>query len=58
MDMNKNKNEETKIEEKIILNGKEVSKEEFEQKKRELKEQKGVEITQINTTEYKTRLKD
>ncbi len=44
-------------EEKIIVNGKEVSKEEFE-KIREQETQKQIRLIEVGKNEYKTRLLD
>ncbi len=45
------------VEEKIIVNGKEVSKEEFE-KIREQETQKQIRLVEVGKNEYKTRLLD
>jgi hypothetical protein len=50
--------EEIKKEEKIIFNGKEITQEEFVVEKKKLQEKKGVELVEITTTEFKTRLLD
>lgn len=42
---------------KIILNGKEMSKEEFEQEKKKLTEKK-VKIVEVSPNNYKTKLED
>jgi len=41
---------------KIKLNEKELTKEEFEKKKKELEAQKGIKLVKINESTYKTRI--
>lgn len=41
---------------KVILNGKVITNEEFEEKKKEVKKQKGVKIVEVSNNIYKTRL--
>ena len=43
-------------EEKIKLNEKEMTPEEFEEKKKELEKQKGISIKEVKPNEYKTRI--
>jgi len=43
-------------EEKIKLNEKEMTAEEFEEKKKELEKQKGISIKEVKPNEYKTRI--
>lgn len=42
---------------KIVFNGKEISKEQFEQEKRKLEEKK-MKLVEISPNNYKTRLED
>ncbi len=44
------------MEEVIILNGKEISKKEFEEKKKEIEEEKGVQLVEVQKNVYKTRI--
>ena len=41
---------------KVILNNKEMTMEEFEEKKQEIKKQKGITLVEVSSNNYKTRL--
>jgi hypothetical protein len=45
-------------EEKIILNGKEVTLQEFEEEKKRIESGKGIKLVEVTKNEYKTRLLD
>ena len=49
--------EEQKLEEKVMLNGNEMTKTQFEEEKKKLLEKK-VELVEVSSGVYKTRLKD
>ena len=49
--------EEQKLEEKVMLNGNEMTKTHFEEEKKKLLEKK-VELAEVSSGVYKTRLKD
>lgn len=44
-------------EKKIILNGQKLTEQEFAQRKQELSSQRGVELVELSSTHYKTRIK-
>jgi hypothetical protein len=43
---------------KVILNGNELTQEQFEEQKKKLEEQKGVSIVEVSDKNYKTKLYD
>jgi len=45
-------------EEKIILNGKEVTLQEFEEEKKRIESGKGIKLVEVTKNEYRTRLLD
>lgn len=45
-------------EEKIILNGKEITLQEFEEEKKRIESGKGIKLVEVTKNEYKTRLLD
>lgn len=46
------------LNEKVILNGKEITKEEFEKQKEAISTQKGAKLVEVSKGNYKIRLQD
>jgi len=46
------------VEEKIVLNGKEITQEEFLLKKKQIEEEKNIQLVEVKNKIYKTRLFD
>lgn len=48
----------TQLDEKIMLNGKEVSREQLNEQKQKLESQKGIKIVEVQTGQFRTRIQE